>query len=164
MVVFFYNWRNKKSQGSSSRDQLSHSFRWISHKSSENCGPKSAQTLLQPSEIIEDKLWWSIYQHRFFWVQTSIYVHENAIAVIEIGVLFSPQTRILSILSSFLNIQQIWEHLSILSHWEKLFQLNLISQWLFLSSLIMDTSWLCICWDRCTSVSFKILVLDFRLF
>ena len=34
---------------SSNRDQLSHSFLWISHKSSENCGPKSAQTLLQPS-------------------------------------------------------------------------------------------------------------------
>ena len=34
---------------SSSMDQLSHSFRSISHKSSENCGPKSVQTLLQPS-------------------------------------------------------------------------------------------------------------------
>ena len=26
---------------SSNRDQLSHSFRWISHKSSKNCGPRS---------------------------------------------------------------------------------------------------------------------------
>ena len=27
-------------------------------------------------------------KHLFFWVQTSIYVHENAIAAIKIGVLF----------------------------------------------------------------------------
>ena len=33
--------------GGGVRDQLSHNFRWIYVKSSENCGPRSAQTLLQ---------------------------------------------------------------------------------------------------------------------
>ena len=41
-----------KKESNSSRDQLSHSFRWILHESSKNCGSE----VLNRLEIIEDKL------------------------------------------------------------------------------------------------------------